>query len=104
MGALKPLGSNGEIQSAQESRASCEKDMRFAGFIAFTCRVRKDTAAVLLRLKEGGMSIAMVTGDALLTAIHVAKEVNIIEPIGQKTDADYLLTEQNNDLKKLINK
>lgn len=102
--ALKPLGSNGEIKSAQESRASCEKDMRFAGFIAFTCRVRKDTAAVLLRLKEGGMSIAMVTGDALLTAIHVAKEVNIIEPIGQKTDADYLLTEQNDELKKLIQK
>jgi cation-transporting ATPase 13A1 len=102
--ALKPLGSNDEIKAAQESRASCEKDMRFAGFIAFTCRVRKDTAAVLLRLKEGGMSVAMVTGDALLTAVHVAKEVNIIEPIGQKADSDYLLTEQNDELKQLIQK
>jgi len=102
--ALKPLGSNDEIKSAQESRASCEKDMRFAGFIAFSCRVRKDTAAVLLRLKEGGMSIAMVTGDALLTAIHVAKEVNIIEPIGQRAESDYLLTEKNDDIKKLIQK
>ncbi|OEU20754.1 P-type ATPase [Fragilariopsis cylindrus CCMP1102] len=73
--ALRPLASKEEVTSAQDSRASCEKDMRFAGFIAFTCRVRKDTAAVLLRLKEGGMSIAMVTGDALLTAIHVAKEL-----------------------------
>lgn len=102
--ALKPLGSNGEIQSAQESRASCEKDMRFAGFIAFTCRVRKDTAAVLLRLKEGGMSIAMVTGDALLTAIHVAKEVKIIEPIGETPESDYLLKESNEEVKELINK
>ena len=51
--ALKPLGSSSDIQSAQDSRAACEKDMKFAGFIAFTCRVRKDTAAVLLRLKDG---------------------------------------------------
>jgi len=102
--ALKPLGSSAEIKAAQDSRASCEKDMRFAGFIAFTCRVRKDTAAVLLRLREGGMSIAMVTGDALLTAIHVAKEVNIIEPIGRRAESDYLLTEKNDEVKKLIQK
>lgn len=102
--ALKPLGSSAEIKSAQDSRASCEKDMTFAGFIAFTCRVRKDTAAVLLRLREGGMSIAMVTGDALLTAIHVAKEVNIIEPIGQRAESDYLLTEKNDEVKRLIQK
>eukprot|EP00536_Pseudo-nitzschia_multiseries_P000488 jgi/Psemu1/233650/estExt_Genewise1.C_60115 len=88
--ALKPLGSQGEISAAQNSRASCEQDVRFAGFIAFTCRVRKDTAAVLLRLKEGGMSIAMVTGDALLTAIHVAKEKK------KKEFKPILLLEQSN--------
>jgi len=32
---------------------------------------------VLKRLKQGGMSVAMVTGDALLTAAHVAREVAI---------------------------
>lgn len=100
--ALKPLGSKQEVLSAQESREKCEMDMRFAGFIAFTCRVRKDTAEVLLRLREGGMSIAMVTGDALLTAIHVAKEVDIIELIAGKTDEDYLDKEQNEELKAFI--
>lgn len=100
--ALKPLGSKHEVLSAQDSRGSCEKDMRFAGFIAFTCRVRKDTAEVLMRLREGGMSIAMVTGDALLTAIHVAKEVNIIEPTAGKTEEDYLDMEQNDELKAFI--
>lgn len=100
--ALKPLGSREEVKAAQDSRSCCENDMRFAGFIAFTCRVRKDTAAVLLRLKEGGMSIAMVTGDALLTAIHVAKEVNIIEPTGKIVENDYLALEQNEEIRKLI--
>jgi len=75
--AFKPLSDASAVEAAKEARASCESDLTFAGFIAFTCRVRKDTAAVLRRLKEGGMSISMVTGDALLTAAHVAKEVGI---------------------------
>ena len=70
-----------EAQNASDTRAACESGLTFAGFIAFTCMVRKDTANVLKRLKEGGMSVAMVTGDALLTAIHVAKEVHICEPL-----------------------
>jgi cation-transporting ATPase 13A1 len=80
--ACKTLNSNSDIEASKDSRAICEKELTFAGFIAFTCRVRKDTANVLKRLKDGGMSVAMVTGDAILTAIHVAKEVGICEPIG----------------------
>lgn len=103
--AYKPLGSSNEVTGARESRAKCEADAQFAGFIAFTCRVRKDTAAVLSRLKEGGMSIAMVTGDALLTAVHVAKEVNIIEPLSPSEEPDdYLVQETNEELKTLIEK
>lgn len=79
--AWKRLESDAAVSAAAESRAVCEGELVFAGFIAFTCMVRKDTADVLRRLKEGGMSVAMVTGDALLTAIHVAKEVDICEPI-----------------------
>lgn len=103
--AYKVLSSSDEIEGARDSRAKCEEGAIFAGFIAFTCRVRKDTAAVLTRLKEGGMSIAMVTGDALLTAVHVAKEVNIIEPITEEDPtADYLEIEPNEELKAFIEK
>jgi len=90
-------------EAASDSRAECEADLRFAGFIAFTCRVRKDTANVLKRLKQGGMSVAMVTGDALLTAIHVAKEVAICGT----TDADLgvdmpAIEEKNEELKAFL--
>lgn len=103
--AYKPLGSAQDVEGARESRAVCEVDAKFAGFIAFTCRVRKDTAAVLTRLKEGGMSIAMVTGDALLTAVHVAKEVKIICPLNDEDEkSDYLAHEQNEELKAFIDK
>uniref|UniRef100_A0A7S3V8N7 Cation-transporting ATPase n=2 Tax=Chaetoceros debilis TaxID=122233 RepID=A0A7S3V8N7_9STRA len=73
----KLLSSTDQIEAATDKRASCEENIHFAGFIAFTCRVRRDTEMVLARLTEGGMSVAMVTGDALLTAAHVAKEVGI---------------------------
>jgi len=71
-----------DTNKAVESRTVCEDGghMIFAGFVAFTCRVRKDTKEVLTQLTEGGMNVIMVTGDALLTAAHVAKEVAICEP------------------------
>jgi len=101
--AMKPLESNDAVERAKESRAACEKDLSFAGFIAFTCMVRKDTADVLRRLREGGMSIAMVTGDALLTAIHVAKEVYIFEPEGGvSVPVQEEREEENSELKALL--
>ena len=100
--AFKTLNSPSDISSATESRAACESDLTFAGFIAFTCKVRRDTAAVLTRLKEGGMSITMVTGDALLTAVHVSKEVNIIEPIGGSGEIDRVAEETNEELRALL--
>lgn len=93
--AYKSLDRANELK-AITSRAHCEKDLIFAGFIAFTCRVRKDTKDVLERLKEGGMSIAMITGDALLTAAHVAKEVGICD-----SDVD---VEPKNELQALLSR
>eukprot|EP00521_Asterionellopsis_glacialis_P010024 CAMPEP_0195288728 /NCGR_PEP_ID=MMETSP0707-20130614/5273_1 /TAXON_ID=33640 /ORGANISM="Asterionellopsis glacialis, Strain CCMP134" /LENGTH=1602 /DNA_ID=CAMNT_0040348627 /DNA_START=32 /DNA_END=4840 /DNA_ORIENTATION=+ len=84
--AYKKLDSKSDVEGAKDARAKCEAGLTCAGVIAFTCRVRKDTALVLRKLKEGGMSVAMVTGDALLTACHVAKEVDIIDAIGENGD------------------
>jgi cation-transporting ATPase 13A1 len=86
--AYKILDSTAQVEACKDTRSSCESDLVFAGFVAFTCRVRKDTAMVLKKLKEGGMSIAMVTGDAILTAIHVSKEVGICTPVGSDDDEE----------------
>jgi P-type E1-E2 ATPase len=66
-----------QVRSAALDRAVAESALQFAGFVAFTCRVRKDTADVVAQLREGGHAVVMVTGDALLTALHVAKEVSV---------------------------
>lgn len=73
--AYKHPRTDAEAQECEESRAAAEQDLLFAGFVAFSCRVRKDTRGVVLQLREGAHSVAMVTGDAILTALHVANEV-----------------------------
>ena len=63
---------------ARKPREWVESGLTFAGFIAFGCPVRKDSALVIGGLVESGHSTAMLTGDAALTAIHVAKEVGML--------------------------
>ena len=101
----KILSTSDQIEDARSSRKACEEKMKFAGFIAFTCRVRRDTEAVLNRLIQGGMSVAMVTGDALLTAAHVAKEVGICDKEGKPTeivDMGNIPLEQDEELRNLL--
>lgn len=74
---LRRLTGSTEIQSCCESRAACEENLRFVGFVAFTCRVRKDSAVCVQNLRAGGNAVIMATGDAMLTAVHVAQEVGI---------------------------
>lgn len=103
--ASKPVNTEDDISLCKDSRAACESGLNFAGFIAFTCRVRKDTKAVLRRLKQGGMSISMVTGDAILTAIHVSKEVGIcslLSPQDEQEDVEEAEAEANEELRKLL--
>eukprot|EP00986_Skeletonema_menzelii_P014146 scaffold8992_cov144-Skeletonema_menzelii.AAC.2 len=100
--AYKPLTSSSDIEAAKDTRSACEQNLTFAGFVTFTCRVRRDTKMVLSKLKEGGMSVAMITGDALLTAIHVAKEVNICESGNTDDDAPAEFMGANKDLQALL--
>ena len=97
--AYKPLSSTSDVDAAKDTRSVCEENLTFAGFVTFTCRVRRDTKMVLSKLKEGGMSVAMITGDALLTAIHVAKEVNICDSGNTDDDAPgHLMVGTNKEL------
>jgi len=100
--AYKPLSSSSDVEAAKDTRSVCEENLTFAGFVTFTCRVRRDTKMVLSKLKEGGMSVAMITGDALLTAIHVAKEVNICDSGDTDDGASAELMGANKDLLALL--
>jgi len=66
-----------QVAACCDSRLEVERDLEFVGFVAFMCRVRKDSGDVVHQLREGGNSVAMATGDAILTGVHVAQEVGI---------------------------
>ncbi len=51
--------------------------LHFGGFIAFECKIRADSGVVMSALIQSDHKVSMLTGDALLTSLHVAKKVNI---------------------------
>eukprot|EP01124_Arcella_intermedia_P002381 TRINITY_DN1129_c0_g2_i1.p1 TRINITY_DN1129_c0_g2~~TRINITY_DN1129_c0_g2_i1.p1 ORF type:complete len:1051 (+),score=291.64 TRINITY_DN1129_c0_g2_i1:899-4051(+) len=72
-------------------RSKIESDLKFAGFVAFRCPVRKDSKAIVQELKRGSHKVQMITGDATLTATFVAQEV------GMATNASKILILQENN-------
>lgn len=59
-------------------REFAESKLQFAGFVSFACETRADSKIVINALSvSADLRCVMVTGDALLTAVHVAKETGI---------------------------
>lgn len=63
----------------EQPRSWVESDLLFGGFIAFECKVRADSSVVIQSLIQADHKVMMLTGDALLTSLHVAKHVHICE-------------------------
>lgn len=60
-------------------RESVEEGLAFAGFIVFHCPLKDDAIETIAMLNESSHRSIMITGDNPLTAVHVAKEVKIVE-------------------------
>ena len=69
---------DGQVPMHERPRAWVESNLRFAGFVSFRCAVRSDTAEVVAKLHASSHSVVMVTGDAMLTAVFVAREIKIV--------------------------
>lgn len=59
------------------ARETIEQGLTFVGFVAFVCKVRRDTAEVVAALQHASHQVAMATGDSALTAVFVGTEVGI---------------------------
>ena len=70
-------GSATELGVCNLPREDVECSLKFAGFIAFQCKTRGDSGMVISSLRASRHECAMITGDAPLTALHVAREVNM---------------------------
>ena len=77
--------SDAELRQASHlTRCQVESQLIFAGFLVFHCPLKTDTKTVVDDLIVSGHNVIMITGDHSLTALHVAKELNLIEAGGYR--------------------
>ena len=60
-------------------RENVESDLTFAGFLVLHCPLKDDAKEAVQMLSEGSHRVVMITGDNPLTAVHVAREVEIVD-------------------------
>ena len=72
---LPSIASDSDVSKL--ARDDVESELSFAGFIAFECKIRADSKIVIASLQESSHEVYMATGDAPLTATHVARQVGI---------------------------
>lgn len=61
------------------TREQVESELVFAGFLVFHCPLKADAVDALKMLADASHRCIMITGDNPLTAVHVAKDVEIID-------------------------
>jgi len=60
-------------------REEVEDQLRFAGFLILQCPLKDDAIKAVQMLNESSHRVIMITGDNPLTAVHVAKQVEIVD-------------------------
>lgn len=60
-------------------REAVEAGLIFAGFLVLQCPLKEDAKSAVRMLNESSHRVVMITGDNPLTAIHVARQVEIVD-------------------------
>jgi cation-transporting ATPase 13A1 len=60
-------------------REEVECDLQFAGFLILQCPLKDDAIKAVRMLNESSHRCVMITGDNPLTAVHVARQVEIVD-------------------------
>ncbi|KAL9057461.1 MAG: hypothetical protein Q9162_002298 [Coniocarpon cinnabarinum] len=61
------------------TREDVENQLHFAGFLVLQCPLKDDAKKAVQMLNESSHRCVMITGDNPLTAVHVAREVDIVD-------------------------
>lgn len=80
--AFKHLSTDAELGSGKINelkREKVESDLHFAGFLVLHCPLKDDAKSSVQMLNESSHRVVMITGDNPLTAVHVAREVEIVD-------------------------
>ncbi|KAJ5041952.1 hypothetical protein J3E74DRAFT_426894 [Bipolaris maydis] len=76
---LSDDGEWGQNRINDLKREQVESDLHFAGFLVLQCPLKPDAIEAVRSLNESSHRVVMITGDNPLTAVHVAKQVEIVD-------------------------
>ena len=80
--AYRHLSTDQELGSGKINelkREKVEAQLNFAGFLVLHCPLKDDAKSSVQMLNESSHRVVMITGDNPLTAVHVAREVEIVD-------------------------
>ncbi|KAH8096846.1 endoplasmic reticulum Ca-transporting P-type ATPase, partial [Cristinia sonorae] len=77
--AVKDLESLPSDKILKLTRDNVEQNLTFVGFLVFHCPLKPDAVDTLKMLADSSHRCIMITGDNPLTAVHVAREVEIVD-------------------------
>lgn len=69
----------GQTKINNLKREEVETDLTFAGFLVLQCPLKEDAMSSVRMLNESSHRCVMITGDNPLTAVHVARQVEIVD-------------------------
>ncbi|KAF1992171.1 cation transporting ATPase [Aulographum hederae CBS 113979] len=80
--AYKYMATDGEFGQNRINglkREEVESELRFAGFLVLQTPLKEDAKRAVRMLNESSHRVVMITGDNPLTAVHVARQVEIVD-------------------------
>ncbi|CEJ56208.1 Putative Cof protein [Penicillium brasilianum] len=80
--AYKYLSTESELSQGRVNnfvREEIESELIFAGFLVLQCPLKEDAIKSVRMLNESSHRVVMITGDNPLTAVHVARQVEIVD-------------------------
>ena len=69
----------GQTRINNLKREDVEANLTFAGFLVLQCPLKEDARNAVRMLNESSHRVVMITGDNPLTAVHVARQVEIVD-------------------------
>ncbi|OQR67040.1 putative cation-transporting ATPase 13A1-like [Tropilaelaps mercedesae] len=76
--AYKELGILESSALRELTRDSVESQLHFCGFLIVSCPIKKDSLQAIRQIRHSSHHVTIITGDAPLTACHIARELNFL--------------------------
>lgn len=99
--AHKELPSMGDYEEENKHR-TMETDMEFDGFAAISDPLRSDVRDAAASCREAGVSLKILTGDNIVTAIAIAKELALLDDGGIAVEARDINDKSDDELSALL--